>query len=306
MDPSMYHSPMAAPRRRLSVFFFLVVLVIVAAPVFSEPSPAATAAFNAYVATVEARLALQHSSAEFLAPVDSAQQADLHRGELVISHLSPPGGDPLGAIIHHWRATAFAPGAHIADLEQALRDFPAYSRMYAPQVVRATILSQRGDRYRVSMRLRQQHVITVVLDTTYDVSFARLDARHLYTLSRSTQVSEIESAGTSHERALSPANDHGFLWRINTYWSCEERDAGLYLQVESISLTRSIPAGLGWAVRPFIDSVPRQSLEFTLRSTINALDVKSSASTTSRRRYLTEGLAGSATAVPESRSKPSV
>ncbi len=287
---------MAAPRRRISVLFFLVVLAIMAAPVFSEPSPAATAAFNAYVATVESRLALEHGSlASFLAPVGSSQQADLRRGELVISHLTPAGGDPPGAIIHHWRATAFAPGAHIADLERTLRDFPDYSHIYATQVVRAAILSQQGDRYRVSMRLRQQHVITVVLDTTYDVTFARPDARHLYTLSRSTQVSEIESAGTAHERALSPADDHGFLWRINTYWSCEERDDGLYLQVESISLTRSIPAGLGWAVRPFIDSVPRQSLEFTLRSTINALRAKSSASTTSRRRYPAEGLAVSAT-----------
>ncbi len=298
---------MAAPRRRISVFFFLVLLAIMAAPVFSEPSPAATAAFNAYVATVESRLALQHSSTgSFLAPVDSSQQADLRRGELVINHLTPAGSDPPGAIIHHWRTTAFAPGAHIADLERALRDFPAYPRIYAPQVVRAAILSQQGDRYRVSMRLRQQHVITVVLDTSYDVTFARPDAHHLSTLSRSTQVSEIESAGTAHERALSPADDHGFLWPINTYWSCEERGDGLYLQVESISLTRSIPAGLGWAVRPFIDSVPRQSLEFTLRSTINALRTKSSASTTSRRRYPAERLAVSATAVPESRLKPSV
>ena len=35
---------------------------------------------------------------------------------------------------------------------------------------------------------------------------------------------------------------------MNTYWSYEERDGGLYMQVESISLTRSIPHGLGWAV----------------------------------------------------------
>jgi hypothetical protein len=58
---------------------------------------------------------------------------------------------------------------------------------------------------------------------------------------------------------------------MNTYWSYEERDGGLYMQVESISLTRSIPHGLGWVVRPFVESVPRESLEFTLRSACNAL-----------------------------------
>jgi len=70
---------------------------------------------------------------------------------------------------------------------------------------------------------------------------------------------------------LSAAEEHGFLWRLNTYWSYEERDGGLYMQIESVSLTRSIPTGLGWAVGPFVESVPRDSLEFTLRAVCDAL-----------------------------------
>ena len=62
-----------------------------------------------------------------------------------------------------------------------------------------------------------------------------------------------------------------FCGGMNTYWSYEERDGGLYMQVDSISLTRAIPAGLGWAVRPYVESVPRESLEFTLRAACNAL-----------------------------------
>jgi hypothetical protein len=58
---------------------------------------------------------------------------------------------------------------------------------------------------------------------------------------------------------------------LNTYWSSEERDGGLYMQIESVSLTRSIPAGFAWAIGPFVESVPRESLEFTLRSTASAL-----------------------------------
>jgi hypothetical protein len=58
---------------------------------------------------------------------------------------------------------------------------------------------------------------------------------------------------------------------MTTYWSYEERDGGVYMQIESISLTRSIPTGLGWAVGPFVESVPHDSLEFTLRSVCNAL-----------------------------------
>jgi hypothetical protein len=119
--------------------------------------------------------------------------------------------------------------------------------------------------------VRQKHVITVVMDTAYDVTFARLDAQHGYSISRSTQISEIDAAGTASERVLRSSQEHGFLWRLNTYWSYQQRDGGLYMQIESVSLTRSIPTGLGWLIGPFVESVPRESLEFTLRATCNAL-----------------------------------
>jgi hypothetical protein len=121
------------------------------------------------------------------------------------------------------------------------------------------------------MRVKQKHVITVVMDTAYDVEFGRLDATHGYSVSRSTKISEIDDAGTKNERALNASEEHGFLWRQNTYWSYEERDGGLYMQIESVSLTRSIPTGLAWAVKPFVESVPRESLEFTLRATCAAV-----------------------------------
>jgi hypothetical protein len=116
------------------------------------------------------------------------------------------------------------------------------------------------------MRVRQKHVIAVVIDTTYDVQFGRLDAQDQWSASRSTRVEEIEDAGTSRERALRPQEEHGFLWRINTYWTWQVRDGGQYVQVESVSLTRGIPTGLGWIVGPFVESVPRESLEFTLKA----------------------------------------
>ena len=43
------------------------------------------------------------------------------------------------------------------------------------------------------------------------------------------------------------------------------------MQIETVTLTRSVPAGLGWAIGPFVQSIPRDSIEFTLRATQNAL-----------------------------------
>ncbi len=75
------------------------------------------------------------------------------------------------------------------------------------------------------LRVRQRNIITVVMDVTYDVTFGQLDPQlRRYSTSRSTQISEIDPAG----------EDHGFLWRLNTYWTYEERDGGLYLQIEAV------------------------------------------------------------------------
>jgi hypothetical protein len=255
----------------------LIVLVFLAAPacIVAEPPAAAVSAFNSYIGRVESRLAGQHLSQKgFIASVtsDGQSEARLRRGDLIIERLTPSTGAEMpGAMLHDWRGTAFAAGATAADFERLMRNFNAYPELFSPQVVQAKILSQQGDHFEAKMRVRQRHVITVVLDTTYDIDFGRLDARRGYSISRSTKISEIDSPGTGTERALKPNEEHGFLWRLNTYWSYEERDGGLYMQIESVSLTRSIPTGLGWAIGPFVESVPRESLQFTLQSVCKAL-----------------------------------
>ena len=251
-------------KRHDRILYTLLLLLTVPACA-AQPSAEALTAFNTYAAGIEGRLAQQHRSPNtFLVPANVS-----HSDDLVIEQLTPPAIP--GAILHHWRGTAFAPGATAADFERLMRDFNSYPQHFSPEVLQAKTLTHHDDRLQAFMRVRQHHIITVVMDTTYDVDFAHLDLRHGYSISRSTNISEIDAAGTSAEHALTPAESHGFLWRQNTYWSYEQRDGGLYMQIESVFLSRGIPRGLGWAVRPFVESVPRESLEFTLRSACNAL-----------------------------------
>jgi hypothetical protein len=235
-----------------------------------EPTPQALAGFESYVRQVEARLDQQHRQpAGFLAQEDSAR---LRKGEPIIERMTPSSGANLpGALLHHWRGTAFAAGARAADFERLMQDFPVYPERFSPQVIGSRVIAHDGDQYKVLLRVRQHHVITVVMDTAYEITFGRLDREHGYSTARSTRISEIKSPGTSDERALKPEEEHGFLWRMNTYWSYEEKDGGLYMQIESVTLTRSIPTGLGWVIGPFVSSIPRESLEFTLQSACNAL-----------------------------------
>jgi hypothetical protein len=267
-------SPKVAQACGLLLFF------AIARSAFGEPTPAAVSAFNAYSGLVETRLAHQHQSADrFLAPsgadANSAEER-LRQGERIIQRVQEPfspatSAELSGAMLHHWRGTAFARGATAADFVHLMRDFNSYPQHFGPQVVQARSSAAQGNSMHAWMRIRQHHVLTVVMDTAYDVTFGQLDPRHGYSISRSTRIDEIASPGTRAERSLSSSEEHGFLWRLNTYWSYEERDGGLYLQIEAISLTRSIPGGLGWAIGPYVESIPRESLEFTLNAACKAL-----------------------------------
>lgn len=267
---AMTHRFIAASRT-FQLIGSLLIFLVIPVRIQAEPGTAALIAYNSYVNGVESRLALQHQSpSAFLAPVAPVQRSDtqMTRGQVIIEQRTPSGGLVLpGALLHHWRATAYVRGASTADFAAILKDVNAYPEEFAPQVLQSRVLARQGARLQEWMRVRQHHVITVDMDTTYDVVFGELDAQHGYSTSRSTRISELNSNG----RAVDAGQEHGFLWRQNTYWSYEERDGGLYIQVESVSLTRSIPTGLGWLVGPFVESVPRESLDFTLRSACNVL-----------------------------------
>ena len=117
------------------------------------------------------------------------------------------------------------------------------------------------------MRLLKKQVITVVLDTTHDVNYLPVDGPiSWYSRSTSLRTAEVENSGKPSEHELPPGQDHGFLWNLNSYWRFVERDGGVYVECEAVSLTRNVPTGLGWLINPIIRSLPRQSLENTLRS----------------------------------------
>jgi len=261
----------------------LLLLASIATNGSAEAPAAAVSGFDAYVNKLESRLAEQHRSpSSFLASVGSDSQVDarLRRGDLIIEQLTPSGEASLpGGLLHHWRGTAFIPRATAADFARLMKDLSAYPQRFAPQVLKAQVDSPQTrsvpdrvpDHFTASMRVEQKHVITVVMDTTYDIAYGRLDAQNGYSMSRSTKIAEIASPGTKDEHALTGTEEHGFLWRLNSYWTFKERDGGLYVQIESVSLTRSIPAALNWIIGPYVKSVPRESVEFTLRSVCNAL-----------------------------------
>lgn len=240
--------------------------------------PSTSAVFDHYADLTQAQFQTQLSPGGHFLWVDSlptarrdAVYADLRAGKVVIEKIETlDNGKSIpvpGGIIHHWIATVFIPGATVPQTLSLEQDYDKHQIYFQPAVVRSRILRHDGDDYLVELRFKQKKVITVVLDTEHAVHYQRIDATHAASWSRTTRVQQVENAGSSDERVDSPGQDDGFLWRMNTYWKFEQKDGGTYVESQSISLTRDVPLGLGWVVGPFVESIPRESLTFTLSAT---------------------------------------
>ena len=237
--------------------------------------PATNAAFDKYVQLTEARMASEidgRSPFLWIERQPEAQRRDLYaklqKGDIVVSRLETRDGSKAvnvpDGLSHHWIGTVFIPGAPLDRVTSLMQDYDRYPAMYRPNVRRARILAHEGDRFQVYLQLFMKKVISVVLNTEYDVRYMRVAPQRMHVRSFTTRIAEVEDPDTPREREKPVGKDNGFLWRFNNYCSLEARDAGTYVQCESISLSRAIPTGLGWLVGPFVKSIPRDSLEFTL------------------------------------------
>jgi hypothetical protein len=254
----------------------------------TEPEPAplhanTLAAFDRYVKLTEARNEEERERGTNLLWVDDLPRperdeayAALKRGEVKMKKMETlDGGKPIacpGGIIHHWEGLVFIPGAKLDDVLGTLEDYDKHSVYYAPDVERSKIESRNGDHFRVFLRFRRHKVITVVLDTEHDIQYFRDGPELAHSRSSALRIAEVENPGKPDEREKPPGQDGGFLWRMETWWRMEERDGGVYVQSEVVSLTRDIPVLLRWMIEPFVTSIPRETLTATLVATRKAVE----------------------------------
>ncbi|HUR33422.1 MAG TPA: hypothetical protein VM032_06475 [Vicinamibacterales bacterium] len=248
----------------------------------ADLSPTTLAAFERYVQATEQRIAAEVQSGDrFLWPDTlstterNLRLASLNRGELVIERLTTTRQgkaiDLPGGLVHHWLGVAFLPGVRIDRAVELLQDYDRHAAVYAPRVARSALRAHDGNTFRFHLRFLMKKVITVVIDSENLAEFSRPSPERAFSRIVSTRMAEIDDAGTPSEKEKPIGHDSGYLWRLNSYWRFAERDGGTYLQCESVSLTRGIPVGFGWLVGPFVTSLPRESLEFTLETTRRAL-----------------------------------
>jgi hypothetical protein len=231
-------------------------------------------AFDAYIHAAESEIARRVRGGRSFLWLEEAdnRKTQARTGQVVIGSPSKESMIEIrDGMIHHWVGSSFLKGVGLSRVLSLLQDYDNHKRFYAPEVTDSKLINRNGNDFRIFLRLRKEKVVTVVLNTEHDARFMQLDKGRWHTRSYSTRIAEVENAGERDEREKPPGRDNGFLWRLYTYWRLVEQDGGVYIECEAISLTRDIPTGLGWLVKPVVSDLPRESLEATMRHTARAL-----------------------------------
>lgn len=176
----------------------------------------------------------------------------------------PRNGDGIltmpGSLIHHWSGATFMRGVTLdqtLELSHAYREYP---KIFRP-IVASTVLSDNGDTLRVQFRMRESAGgMTAVLDVWSDVRYVRSDVTHAYVISTSSEIREVLDPGRSTERRLPAGRDSGYLWRAATFTRFVEADGGVYMEMETLGMSRQFPPMLGWIIEPIARRIGRRSV----------------------------------------------
>jgi len=261
------------------VWCAVVITLAAASPAFAAGDaqllPKTAADFAKYVAAIEARSAREAANHEPFLDIERQPAAELartmaalRRGEVIVTRGAARDASSNeiaveGGLINHWRGTVFVPKVSLDHLLSVLQE-PQTDKHKQEDVLASRVLARDGDSQKVYLRLRRTKFVTVVYDTEYAVDYKRLAADRALSNSISTKIVEIENAGTPKERALPEGNDHGYMWRLNSYWRYKQFEDGVLVEIESLTLSRDLPAIIGPLIRPIVNSTARESMSRTL------------------------------------------
>ena len=234
--------------------------------------PQTLEAFTVYISDTEAAMDQTLEGPFLWSDLDGQRTHQLREGKVIAQFWTgrAPVAVPDG-LIHDWIGAAFIPLTSVEDTLALIQDYDNHKNIYLPEVTASKLISHHGNDFQIYLRLLKKKIITVVLDTDHDVHYQSLDRQRWTCRSRTTRIAEVYEAGMPKERVLPPDTGYGFLWRLYSYWRFQKRDAGVVVECRAISLTRDVPSGLGWAIKPIIKKLPKESLIHTLEATRQAL-----------------------------------
>jgi hypothetical protein len=234
-------------------------------------------AWDVYVRLTEERIKEElNSSTGFLAQdFQSVPKAQMERdavlsGKILVEKmktLNPKGRKikvPAGTL-HHWRGSAFIPDVDLETVLAQVRN-PARQKDLQEDVLESRILEENDDSLRLYLKLVRSKIVTVTYNTEHLIEYQRHGEGLASSRSIATKIAELEDTGTPSEREKPEGKDHGFLWKLNSYWRYQQVDGGVLVECESLTLSRGVPVILAPFVKPIITDVARESMQRTLSS----------------------------------------
>ena len=264
-------------RRRLILAILILLLVPVVAN-GADLKPETLQAWTAYVRAAELRMEGRASGrAPFLWVDEGPGLAERVRaGEILVGPVDGESPRPVPCgLIHDWLGAIFFPNARLDDVMSVLDDYERYPDFYGPMVAKARRTQQAPGHEKVVMvMVHKAYSVTGAVETDNEVTIVRLDAKRAYSLSASVRVREIADYGQPGERTLTEDHGPGFVWRTFSVTRLEQRDDGVYVEMEMAGMSRSIPVLFRWLVQPLAERLPRSILAATLEDTRDAVSQK--------------------------------
>ena len=232
-------------------------------------------AWRAYVEATERRIAREIESGSRFLALDFQPFSQVDRelrfiaaGRIPVSRMVTFDSQGMefavdGGAIHHWRGCVRVPGVDLEDVLSRIAN-PGPPDERQEDVLDSVVLGRGPDWLRVYLKLQRSKIVTVVYNTEHLVSYRRHGGGRASSRSEALKIAELEFPNSAREKEKPQGSDHGFLWRLNTYWRYQQVEGGVLVECESVSLSRSIPAVLEFLVRPIIDRMARQSMQRTL------------------------------------------
>jgi hypothetical protein len=214
----------------------------------ADLKPETLQAWESYLQTAKARNRKHLAEgASFLSVDDDpAISAKLRQGEIIVSPARPNVPVKVSSgLIHDWVGAIFIPNATIGDVMRAVRDYDHYQAIYHPNVVGSRLIEMGESEDRFSMVIMNKSFFAKsALDSDYRSTFVRVDDQHCYTTSETTRIQEVADYGAASQHLLPEDQGKGIIWRLYSFARLEERDGGVYIELEAIVLSRDIPATL--------------------------------------------------------------
>jgi hypothetical protein len=239
----------------------------VSTPVQATPAAAAVTAWNRYVTDVEARIERERAAlAASMAPGIEDGRAGprgahgprtnvtVAAGSADASSIACDGEslNVAGGTINRWRGSLVVRGVSLDQLLHRLQ-VPGTP---PPQedVAASRVLSRTPDSLRVYIRLVRTALVTVTYDTEHEMRFQRWGPGLATSRSVATRVEEVGG------------DDHGFLWRLNSYWRYRQMTDGVEVDLESLTLSRHVPVIVRPVAAPIVTRIARESMVRTLEA----------------------------------------